>query len=198
MGRTLSDRHRRDLESSGLTSETIEISGCYSLPEAETKDLLGFSAPGGLAFPYLHTAENGSAPYTRLKPDRPFVGKGGKGAKYVSPTKKKYPVGNQAYIPENLPAGTLEDPSAPILVTEGEKKALAANQEGFATVALSGVTCWVTRNGAGDAKPIGDLDLIDWGGRVVTIVFDSDVVTNPGVRREERVAPTYSVRISAA
>lgn len=67
------------------------------------------------------------------------------------------------------------------MITEGEKKALAAFQNDILSIALSGVTSWKDKRG-----PVKDLDLITWKGRKVFIVFDSDSQVNPNVRDAER------------
>ena len=45
--RTLNDRHRTDLKSSGLTDETIERSEIFSASASETRAILGFPAGPG-------------------------------------------------------------------------------------------------------------------------------------------------------
>src|SRR6266542_6487243 len=59
-------------------------------------------------------------------------------------------------------------------MTEGEKKALKANQEGLACVAVGGLWNWQV-----GGRPIADLDRIDWCEREAVIVPDSDVWTRP-------------------
>jgi hypothetical protein len=54
-------------------------------------------------------------------------------------------------------------------ITEGEKKAIKAVQEGLITVALTGVYGFLC-----EGDPIPELDRFNWEGRLVTIVFDSD------------------------
>src|SRR5262249_26728393 len=75
------------------------------------------------------------------------------------------------YIPARARA-LLADPTVPLLITEGEKKALTAGQEGLACVAVGGLWSW---QAAG--RPIADLDRIDWYERETVIVPDSDVWT---------------------
>ncbi len=86
----------------------------------------------------------------------------------------------------------MSDPGVPLLVTEGEKKALAADQAGFPCVGISGVWSWQERRDRdGDGKARGKRELIDdlsaiaWEGRSVYIAFDSDVSTNPDVQQAE-------------
>ncbi|MBI3105310.1 MAG: DUF3854 domain-containing protein, partial [Candidatus Rokubacteria bacterium] len=62
----------------------------------------------------------------------------------------------------------------PLLITEGEKKALKANQDGLACMAVGGLWNW--QHGG---RPIADLDRIDWCARETGIVPDSDVWTRP-------------------
>lgn len=87
----------------------------------------------------------------------------------------------QVYFPPlvNWPA-LLEDPCAPLLVTEGEKKAIAATHAGFPTLALSGVSAFTAKTRATELIP--DLEAIDWRGRVVTVIYDNDAATNKDVR----------------
>ena len=62
----------------------------------------------------------------------------------------------------------------PLLITEGEKKALKANQDGLACVAIGGLWNWQV-----GGRPIADLDRIDWCERETLIVPDSDAWTRP-------------------
>jgi hypothetical protein len=59
---------------------------------------------------------------------------------------------------------------APIYICEGEKKTLAAHQAGMNAAGIGGLWNWLT-----DGEPIDDLKLIEWNGRDVVIVPDSDV-----------------------
>jgi putative DNA primase/helicase len=121
--------------------------------------------------------------YRRLKPDRPRNGKNGKPAKYEAP--KGLP--NRAYFPPGTIAA-IADASRPLLITEGEKKAAKADQEGFACIGLSGVWNWHNKRprgpdgrGYGPRVLIDDLLAIPWDGRPIYIVFDSDASSNDNV-----------------
>src|SRR5262249_36510525 len=122
--------------------------------------------------------------YVRLKPDRPRLSKkDGKPVKYESPKGS----GNRAFFPTGtIPA--LADPSIGLLIVEGEKKSLAANQHGFPCVGLVGVYGWQRKRPKGaDGKAegprelIADLEAATWPGRPVFVVFDSDVAINKDV-----------------
>jgi hypothetical protein len=111
----------------------------------------------------------------------------GKPRKYESP--KGQP--NRVYFPPATRA-LLADPGVPLLLTEGEKKAAKADQEGFACIGLVGVYGWVaTRplkpNGkkSGPLALTSDLAAINWAQRRLTIVFDSDLSEKPEVRLAE-------------
>ena len=85
------------------------------------------------------------------------------------------------YTPLNLkPSGILRKPEVDLIVTEGEKKALKASQEGFPTVSFPGVWAWKKND-----KPIPDFDDVIWDGRIVYVIFDSDAAANPGVSKAE-------------
>src|SRR5262245_7358211 len=77
------------------------------------------------------------------------------------------------YVPARARAA-LADPNVPLVITEREKKALKANQEGLACVGLGGLWNWQVAG-----RPIADLDRIDWFERETTIVPDSDIWTRP-------------------
>lgn len=186
--------HKKDLQQSGLNEETIEASGIYTSNDKRITELLGVKTRSwGMVIPYLHADE----PYVRVKLDEP-----GKGGKYRSPKGSM----NRLYFPPNLAPEVLSDATKTLWITEGEKKALKGCQDGLACVAVSGVWSWRTKDGD-TSIPIPDLDRIEWQGRPVTIVFDSDAATNKEVARAEmefarelarRGAIVHSVRLPGA
>jgi hypothetical protein len=190
--------HLRDLYASGLTDETIAACGFYTAgsPE-EVRDILGWgksyngSLGSCLVLPYFN-ADGTANGYKRIKPEKPRQeanGKPrqdaeGKPAKYESPRG----AGNHAYFPPIGPTGkSLSDPTRPLLVTEGEKKAAKASQEGFACIGLSGVWNWTSGPAAdGSRRVIADLEQVAWQARRVFIVYDSDAAHNPKVKQAEQ------------
>jgi hypothetical protein len=68
-------------------------------------------------------------------------------------------------------------------LTEGIKKADAAATHGLCAVALLGVWNFKAKNQYGGVTFLSDFDYIAWNGRTVNIVFDSDVMTKPEVRK---------------
>lgn len=170
------DHHLADLRASGLSDETIAAALLYSATEAQVRHLLSFGRGPGLAFPYLHTAQDGGEPFTRVKADRPDSG----GKRYC----QRKGSGNRLYLPPMLDPAVLRNPGITLYVTEGEKKSLKAVQDGLACVSISGVDSWRSRTN-GKSQPIQDLDLIEWRGRQVFIVYDSDIVSKAQVKWAE-------------
>lgn len=123
-----------------------------------------------MVFPYRDAT--GAVVLNRVKPDRP-----GDGGKYLAPKGSAV----RAYIPEAVRA-LLEYAAQPLIVTEGEKKTLAATQAGFPTIGLSGVECWHVKK---STQLIPDLEHVAWKGREVFIAFDSDAADNPKVKDAE-------------
>src|SRR5262249_30914321 len=121
-------------EASGLSDDQIKACGFYTEtdPRAIGK-LLNWNGPADclgacLVIPY------GSG-FCRLKTSTPRKDKStGKACKYESPFEQ--PI--RPYFPPRT-APVLRNPEAPLLITEGEKKAAKADQEGYACVALAGV-----------------------------------------------------------
>lgn len=148
----LCESDRKQMDDSGLTSETIEQN------RIKTEN-------GALVFPYcdLEGRYNG---FARTRPHKPRKDSKGKVVKYEQP--KGTPP--RAYFPAaSLPI--IKQPLSPIFITEGEKKALALAQNGIGAIGLGGVYCWKEK---GEQELIPDLAAIDWREREVFIVFDRD------------------------
>jgi hypothetical protein len=175
----LAGAHLQDLQASGLTIDTILESGIYSASRAEVEALLGYGAGSGMVIPYDRAGANGTPTYARVKLD--VAGRDGK--RYRSPRARR----NHIYIPFSIDPYALCDVHQTLIITEGEKKCLAAVQAGLVCVAFSGVWSWRHRP-VKDAPgvPIDDLHVLPWATRRVVIVFDSDAATNEDVQAAER------------
>ena len=186
--RQLVPHHQKDLEGSGLSADTQIASGIYSASAAETPQL-GFGNVGaGMVIPYL-----GEPPFARLKPDEPPQRKG-RAAKYLTPKG----AGNRLYVPATLDPEVLQDPSQRLLITEGEKKALKAVQEGFACVALAGVWSFQPKRLPRQRRAlIADFKTVVWEGREVCIVYDSDLADNENVKCAERMLAVLLAKLNA-
>jgi putative DNA primase/helicase len=139
-----------------------------------------------LAIPFVDAAGK-PLRYCRLKPDRPRKGVGGKPIKYETPKG----AANLPYFPPGTHT-VFQDAMVQLLVTEGEKKAAKADQDGFPCIGLVGVYGWQKKRPKGkDGKVTAERELIPglapvtWSGRAVYVVFDSDAATNPSVRAAE-------------
>ncbi len=166
--------HTKDLKSSGLSEDTIKTSGCYCGGYDEINRILSMDLNcGGLVIPY--PLLNGFPAYFRVKPDVPPLFDG-KPAKYLSPKN----CGNRLYVPKEV-IPVLKDTKIPLVITEGEKKALAAVQNDIKAIALPGVWCWKDKKGV-----ISDFSYLSWKGRKIYIAFDSDAQSNPNVHEAEK------------
>jgi hypothetical protein len=188
------------LRRSGLTDESIERAG---IKDASTDDttaqLLGtHRVDAGFFIPY-YNLQGGLTGHYRIRvikgtPEAP---------KYLQPGK----AGNHAYIPTYLPPGWEKDTDIPVLITEGEKKAMAASQNGLVCIGVGGVDSWRSRTFRVPLKSVskdGDMAVIhmengtaselqeevapellsiEWNNRRVVIVYDSDTNNNPDVQR---------------
>ncbi|MFA5823054.1 MAG: DUF3854 domain-containing protein [Thermodesulfovibrionales bacterium] len=78
--------------------------------------------------------------------------------------------GNRLYIPTTV-RSVLNDSAIPLHITEGEKKALKATQEGLFCIGLSGLWNWKNK---GSEELISDFNQITLKNRAVYIVPDND------------------------
>jgi len=172
----LSKDHLTILFERGITEQMGIAAGLRSTSSRAAKDILGFDPQsGGILIPYTHPHTKAIRTF-RFRPDKPLV-INEKQAKYLTPRG----VSNLIYFPPGI-GERLEDCADPLVITEGEFKALSAVQHGFLCIGLTGVWGWKTR-ADGQSQPIPDLDLINVRSRGVTIVFDSDVSLNSQVKR---------------
>lgn len=183
------------MEDSGLSGAMIDSLGWYSLDAEAVSAVVGFQVrSGGIAIPYP------GCDWVRVRLDRPHVfteriteqAMGNKAviterereAKYLSPRGSA----NHAFILPEVRAA-LNNPTTAIGITEGEKKAAKATQDGFPTIGLPGVWSWKGRvpahlDGKGEVSEKGllcELAEIDWTGRHVFIFWDSDAFGNSKV-----------------
>lgn len=92
---------------------------------------------------------------------------------------------NEVYFPPFAPwAQIVADVGTALIITEGELKAACATKHGFPTIGLGGVWCFQSKKSG--TPLLEQLESIQWKGRTVYIVFDSDAVTNPDVLAAER------------
>jgi putative DNA primase/helicase len=120
-----------DLRRSGLSDETILKMNCRSASAAEIHQRTGVRvASDGYSIPYLGRKDQTGEPYIRWRLRNP-------------PIKMRYTSGAgddpQVYVPPGFP----QLPQSQLLViTEGEKKAMKAVQEGIPCLGIQGVWSW--------------------------------------------------------
>ncbi len=213
----LAPEHRLDLEKSGLLDETLLQSRIETVyPPCRITKALGFDIPGlasayRIPFPPFDGYERFKLFYAPGS-ERGLYGKNK--PKYIQ--RKGAP--NRLYIPALLwQSGILQDATKTLYITEGEKKALKATQEGLPCIAVTGLWNWKKPGLTYDVL-IDDFNLIEWQGmavndlgirylhgRKVCIVPDNDWL-EPGknlkqaVKRlcqklQERGAKTFIVRL---
>jgi hypothetical protein len=192
--------HRADLQKSGLSDATIQAMKIRSMTSAAICRAIYGSAsdksvPGdGYAIPYLDLNGNpipdgtgGDLVRFRMFDPRPdsSLPDGYKKIRYMQP------VGSQHNV--YVPPGFWAIKSDVLLITEGEKKAAKAVQEGFPCIAISGVSMWFDpekrkASGSGekpklDAEtPLLPLIVKLAEGRKVIVIADSDAAENQHVR----------------
>jgi hypothetical protein len=112
----------------------------------------------------------------QIRPDKPRI-KNGKSLKYETPA------GTRMILdvpPTSRPL--LDDPSIPLFITEGARKADSAVSQGLCCIALLGVWSFRGTNEHGGLTALGDWEMIALKGRRVYICFDSDVMEKDSVR----------------
>lgn len=194
------------LEKSYLTREIVDAAKIQRVDTIEGAEIVGRPPTAakdyaGQVFPYFWPGDQHPREY-RLRRDNPDLEQRPDGSikekeKYLGPRKSV----NRLYIPPSTPVEWLTDPSIPVIITEGEKKALALYRyyqergEKRLVIGLSGA--WNFRGVVGKATNsngksqdvsgiIFDFDRINWRGREVLIVFDVNVLTDEGVAAARR------------
>lgn len=189
--------------SSGLTDAQVKRLNLNRIMSKEEMKKLGLLGAGALVIPYWSPEGKPIAfcRYRYLERAEGFAGNAKKAQRYA----QKPGTLNQVYLPPLLSkpwSAMLADPSVPVVITEGEFKAAKACAEGFPTVGLGGVRMFrAAKRDLPELLP--GLQDIDWNGRDVTIMYDSDAATNPEVLKAELdlakvlVARGAEVRIGA-
>jgi hypothetical protein len=135
----------------------------------------GGNLPGLLLPLWTTDGQNGMMVY---RPDTPRQGNDGRLIKYEIPKN----AGVRLDCPPRCQP-MLKDPSISLWVTEGQKKADALASHGLCAIALLGVWGFKGKSPFGGTTFLADWDQISLKGREVRIVYDSDVMTKPHVRK---------------
>lgn len=194
----LSAEHRRQLEEdSGIAPEIIEERGVRTITHGRELPRV-FSrrqkrrAPGMLFTVHRPNGETSDS----FRPDEPDPEN--PGHKYEQPTKYYGGPGNVLDIHPSC-RHLINDPSAAVIFVEGIKKGdaivSAAKAAGAKVliVVVSGVWNWLA-----DGEPIPDMYDIPVEGRQVSIIFDSDILTNPSVQLAAQRLAEHLIQRGAA
>ena len=114
--------------------------------------------------------------FHQVRPDKPRANSEGKLIKYETPTKSRLALD----VPPSVRLH-LTNPSRPLFITEGSKKADSAVSHGLCCIALLGVWNFRGINDGGGKTIWPPGKYIDLKEREVYIVFDSDVSLKPEV-----------------
>ena len=184
---------------SGINAEVITERGYRSIAGSADISLLkeqGFSreqwsrqTPGLLLPLWTTDGKNGLMVY---RPDTPRLSKDGKPIKY------ELPKGAGARLdcpPRCQPK--LADPSIPLWITEGQKKADALASHGCCAIAVLGVWNFKGKNPFGASTWLADWNFIGLQNREVRLVFDSDLFSKPAVRKALNVLTEHLQRKGA-
>jgi hypothetical protein len=183
----------------GITPEEAERAGIYGVDDASTVDP-SYPAEPAVVLPY-YTLDGeplivNGVPFTRIRRlTAPAVIEGFRAqrvAKYLQPPN----TGVQIYFPRV--GGNWRDVannvSIPIVITEGEAKALASSLRYAPTIALGGVYSFTDTNG----RLHPSLAAINWTGRDVYVIYDSDAAYNTQVAvAESRLADELFYKLRA-
>ncbi|MBX2986753.1 MAG: DUF3854 domain-containing protein [Bdellovibrionaceae bacterium] len=191
---------KEELRASLITPEWVNKSAIYELPDSSRKEIAELlnrdftKTPHGpyLVFEYYDPFEREKLLTVNVKSKEPFMVEG-KEQKYLRPSGSS----NHLYIPKFITVLDLLNIKNPILFTEGEKKTICANINGFLTIGLNGVQNWKTKGDDGTSKPLDVFEKLNLDGRQVLICFDSDVLTNENVLNAENEFANYLQSLGA-
>jgi hypothetical protein len=201
-GKPLTEDDYALLGQSWITRELADQAMLCRVNAQEGREIVGQGGNrdcSGLLIPYYWPLEPSPFNY-RIRRDNPEWEEGKDGRlkqkrKYLGPRRGA----NRLYIPPGVTLAHLQDTTIPVVIVEGEKKAIAlwrlanyaVETARFIPIGIAGVWNWRgkvgTVNGPRGERidvhgPIADLSRIEWSGRTVLIVFDADVRTNDSVK----------------
>lgn len=186
------DTHKEWLmDDAGLTDETIQKNGLFSISGSMLKSI-GFptAQSDAIIFPYYDLERNpinGGLPVSfkqiaRARLLTPIVTEEGKELRYLSRNDERFDI----YLPAGLKE--LIESESYIIITEGEKKAIAAVQAGIPCIGLCGVWMWHDPSYIRDInhehyqKKVNNRFHQLLRGKHVIVLADSDAQTNYKVR----------------
>jgi hypothetical protein len=169
----LADHHRALLTASAISEDVAGERHYFTVNTKADLARMGFGraqqlAPG-LVIPLWNVA--GEPAGYQLRPDEPRANGTGKPIRYETPARQP----NVVDVPPRV-RPMLGDPTVPLIVTEGCRKADAGAARGLCVVSISGVYGWRGTNGQGGKVALADWEQIALNGRKVLLAFDSDAM----------------------
>jgi Domain of unknown function (DUF3854) len=178
---TLSDSHRRMLfEESGIAEEVATARGYRTIRRrSEVPDVFAnWQRRLGLLVPTYSPDRETSG--HQLRPNKPITRKNGNTPKYETPAESQITLDINPLMLEEVRSG-----DGDLWVTEGPKKVDALTSHGEPSVGIIGV--WnFAEPGSKSTTPLSCWNHVRLRGRRVTIVYDADAKTNPGVQEALR------------
>jgi putative DNA primase/helicase len=165
------------LEGSAIYPEVVAERGCYTTTIKADLERKGFSRNQqlvpGIVFP-IH-GPDGEEKFHFLRPDSPRY-KDGKPHKYEFPRGQSMAMDVPPRCKKDI-----DDPTVPLWITEGPKKADSGASRGLCMLDIIGVWNWRGTNPKGGKTVLPELDLIAWkdrqdNPRKVFLAFDSDIM----------------------
>ncbi len=173
-------QHAQMLAASGITPEHADARGYRSIDTKARLEVVGFTPAGrrvpGLLVPSL--GADGSVWGFQYRPDSPRSNAQGKPVKYETPVGQR----NGIDVPPGV-GPKLGDPTVPLWITEGAKKADSGALAGLCIVDLPGVWSWLGKNAQGGKTALPEWRDIALNGRRVILAFDGDVSRKRSVRK---------------
>jgi hypothetical protein len=186
---SLSENHLKMLSiESGISDQMVQERGYRTLTSEGDLVQFGFSPAQrrvpGLLIP-RHTTD-GKIGLHVYRPDNPrtYEDRSKREADGLRPVKVlKYEIPKGAGVRVDCPPSCLKElrnPTTPLFITEGQKKADSLASQGACVIDLLGVWNFKGRNEFGGTTILADFDFIAWENRLVRIVFDVQALGTPG------------------
>lgn len=173
----LANNHAAMLAASAISADVLAARGYRTVTTKAELARLGFSSAQQLVPALLIPVRivTGEIALHVLRPDAPRYRK-------TKPVKYEFPSGAHMCldVPTHARPG-LANPSIPLWITEGSKKADAAISAGLCCVSVIGVWNWRGTNDLGGTTALADWESIALNEREVYITFDSDVMLKKSV-----------------
>ena len=175
----LLSQHAALLAASAIGAEAAKARGYRSIEQKARLTELGFTSTQARVPALLIPIWNihGEISVYQSRADQPRI-VDGKAVKYEIPARSRMVLD----VPPTCRTD-LGNPTVPLFVTEGIRKADAAASIGLCCVALLGVWNFRGSNDSGGTTALADWESITLRDRVVYIVFDSDVMTKVSVHQ---------------